>query len=96
MKKINFKKLLDLETIETVRNSMNDYLPELYAQDENLELTKKMSEIFSAISSFNNRELLNLFIEYSDLKYEEKLHENSLAYYVGFEKGANSKKVNIT
>jgi len=89
---IDFTKLLDEENIENVREAMNEYLPGLFAQDASVENMQKIMKIFDKAFAFNNREIMDLFIEYSDLKYEEKLYENCLAYQIGLQKGAEENK----
>ena len=89
--RINFKRFFNQKKIQYVEREVRKHLPELFAQSISLENSNEILKIYEDISKFNNPQIMELFIKYSNLKYEENLYQNWLAYYIGFQKGMNSK-----
>lgn len=88
---IDFENLFNEENVEKVNEEMQEYLPELFAQAKSIKNMNKIMKIFDKVFSLKNRQMMDLFIQYSNLKYEENLYENWLAYYIGFQKGSEKK-----
>lgn len=88
---IDFAKDFNEDNIEKVKNELNNYLPELFAQQKSIENMNNIMKIFDEVFSFKNKQMMDLLIKYSNLKYEEKLYENWLAYYIGFKQGLEQK-----
>lgn len=90
--KINFEKLFNQKNIDFVEEQMEDYLPTLFAQENNCKITSKIAAIEKEINSMNSRRISELFCEYNVLKDEDNTHQNWLAYSIGFLKGLNYEK----
>lgn len=89
---INFEKLFNEENIEKVNDIMDEHLPELFGQELSLNNTEEIMELYDKVAEFENQEIIDLFIKYSDLKYIDTTYQNWLAYTIGFIKGKKSKK----
>ena len=87
---INFEKFFE-KNIDFVAEEMRNNLPILFAHELSLDNTEQILKVYDYINSLNNRKILDTFIKYSDLKYEDTLYQNCLAYYLGFKKGIKYK-----
>ena len=88
---IDFENEFNIENIEAVNEEMDEHLSELFAQEESINNMNQLTEIYNKLASYHNKALMNLFKEYSNLKYEEKMYENWLAYYIGYKRGLEEK-----
>lgn len=85
--KLNIEKHFNEQNILKVVNILEDYLPVLFAQEPNIEISQKISAIEEDIEELKSTEISALFMEYEELAYCDTIQRNWLAYYIGFKKG---------
>jgi len=89
---IDFEEYFNEENIEDIREEMEEYLYDLYAQPLYINNSEKQFKLYDDIFLNTNANIQSMLNLYENLLYEETLMENWLAYQIGFQKGLEQEK----